>query len=70
MTTRNEADYVEFERTVVSAVRSYLRWSEDEFFPIGHVSACGMYRGCQFLDVCGVNDPIRENIIAANFEEA
>lgn len=69
ITNRSEQDYEEFEKTVVTAVRMYLSWCKENFFPLANVNACGMYRGCQFLDVCGANDPIRENILNANFEE-
>lgn len=70
VTTRDESDFEEFKLTVVAAVRQYIRWQEDGFFPLGNVNACGMYNGCQFLEVCNVsNNDIRESVIKAHFEE-
>ncbi len=68
-TPRSEEDYTDFRRTVVSKVKEYLFYLHDNFFPRGTTNACAMYAGCQYLEVCSANSVIRENIIAANFNE-
>jgi len=36
-------------------------------FPLGNVSACAAYNGCQFLKVCGAPRMLRENILDAEY---
>lgn len=69
VTKRSDQDIQEFKEAVLWAVRSYLLWDETNVWPIGHVDQCGMYGGCQYLDICGAPDQLRENMIEAKFNE-
>lgn len=66
-TSRSELDIAEFTQSVIYAVKSYLDWMRTNTWPIGHVDACTMYGGCQFLEVCSAPSQLRENLLAAKF---
>jgi hypothetical protein len=70
VTTRSEEDVQEFKDAVIDAVRNYLRWNKTGVWPMGHVSACAAYAGCQFLDICSSPKCVRENIINTKYLEA
>lgn len=67
-TNRSEADIVEFIDAVEEAVTNYLRWMDTKKWPLGHVDACTMWGGCQFLEVCSAPGALRENLIDAKFQ--
>jgi len=70
VTRRDENDYLEFTDTVVHNVRQFLTWLDAGNWTMGHTSACAMYGGCQFLEVCSAPKEIRANIIAASFNKS
>lgn len=67
VTTRSEHDILEFTQSVLWAVRSYLFWSDAQSWPLGHVDACTMWGGCQFLEVCSAPSQLRENLLENKF---
>lgn len=67
VTTRSEHDITEFRQAVLWAVRSYLFWRDAESWPIGHVDACTMWGGCNFLEVCQAPSQLRENLVEAKY---
>lgn len=68
VTRRSDEDMKEFVETIYSAVTDFLRWDERGIWPIGCVDNCTHYGGCQFLDVCGAPNSLRENIISSKFQ--
>lgn len=68
VTRRSEHDMIEFQQAVLWAVRSYLFWRDSESWPLGHVDACTMWGGCQFLEVCSAPSQLRENLVDAKFQ--
>lgn len=68
VTRRDEADYAEYQTTVRYFVQQYLNWRADNEWSLGHTNACASYGGCQFLEVCGAPQVIRQNIIDAQFD--
>lgn len=68
VTRRSEHDMAEFKDSVMEAVGNYLRWSASEKWPLGHVDACTMWGGCQFLEVCSAPSQLRENLVEAKFQ--
>lgn len=67
ITTRDEYDYREFTEAVYCAVQDYLRGYFREVWPMGHVSSCASYAGCQYLAVCSAPHTLRENILKSKF---
>ena len=67
ITQRNAQDFIEYEQTVVWAVRAYLEWSNNKVWPLGDVNACSMYGACSYLDICSTSNELRSNIIEANY---
>lgn len=67
VTSRSPEDMREFVESVVCAVNDYLIWKNSNVWPIGCVDNCTHYGGCQFLDICGAPQSLRENIIDAKF---
>lgn len=43
-------------------------FARKEYYPMND-TACSMYGGCEFLDVCGNDSSIRHNILSSNFEK-
>lgn len=68
VTSRNQHDMVEFEQTVLWAVRSYLFWRDAQSWPLGGVTECTAYGGCQFLEICSSPTQLRENLLEAKFQ--
>ena len=73
VTTRSEEDIAEFIMTLRYYVRQFLelraQGDGEEHFPLGHVSTCASYNGCQYLKVCGAPSILRENILEAEFNK-
>lgn len=69
VTTRDEDAFVEFEQSVIYAVRAYLFAQEEGFWPLGHVNACATYGGCQYLPICSAPPSMRETILKAKFTQ-
>ena len=67
VTTRDADDYQEFRDSVVESVSRYLMSVKHNTFPLGHVNACAMYAGCQYLQVCSAPKSLRTNILNAKF---
>lgn len=67
ITTRDDQDFHEFKLTVVDAVKRYLTWKSEGFWPMGQVNECASFGGCQYLDICAAPNAIRENIIEAKY---
>jgi hypothetical protein len=68
ITSRNEDDFEEFRETVVKSVRDYLAAIESKSWPIGPVSACNLWGGCTYKQVCASPKSLRENILTAKFK--
>lgn len=68
ITTRSETDINEFIDSVTFAVQNYLMWMDEQKWPLGHVDACTMWGGCQFLETCSAPSSLRENLIEAKFQ--
>lgn len=67
VTTRSAEDIEVFLRTLTYYVRDYLRNQRETFWPLGQVSACSAYNGCQFQKICANPNSLSENIISAEF---
>lgn len=67
ITRRTPEDFAEFETSVRDAVGNYLRWQEEERWPLGSVDSCSMWGGCKFLDVCSAPNELRGNILESKF---
>lgn len=67
ITRRTDEDMQEFADTVEFAVRAYLGWKRSNVWPMGHVSECASYGGCQFLEICSAPNALRENLIESKF---
>lgn len=67
ITTRDADDFKEFTDSVVHEVVNYLASLKSGVWPLGNVNACTMYRGCQYLPVCGAPHSLRENVLASKF---
>lgn len=67
ITTRSEEDYQEFTDAVCAASWEYIRAKQSGTWPIGHVNACAMYGGCQYLQVCGSPNNLRETVLKSKF---
>lgn len=67
ITRRSEEDFQEFKEALRWSVHSYLTWMESGVWPIGVVDACASYGSCQYLEVCGAPNELRQNILDAKF---
>ena len=63
VTQRTTDDLNEFTQAVLWAVRAYL----DDTWPMGPVSACAMWGGCSYRQICEVPASLRQNVIEAMF---
>lgn len=70
ITRRTQEDFAEFRDVVKNAVAQYLRNEESGVWPLGSADACGMWSGCQYLDVCSAPNELRQNILSAKFEKS
>lgn len=68
-TQRTAEDIEEFYSSLRMVVEQYLRWLEEDNFPLGSPNACTLYGGCGFLDLCSAPPSIRENIINAKYSQ-
>lgn len=68
VTTRTEADFVEFKESVIEGVQRFLGWREAGVWPLGSVNVCTFWGGCSFLEVCGAPEEIRGAMIENKFQ--
>lgn len=62
-TDRTPEDFAEMKLAVLQAVGNYLDSLDHGFFPQNAPDPCGLWGGCQFLEVCASPENLRENII-------
>lgn len=67
ITRRSPEDLQEFIDSVEYAVRAFLACDTRGIWPLGHVNECTTYGGCQFLEVCGAPEMLRENLLESKF---
>lgn len=67
VTTRTPEEVEEVLQTFIAAVKQFLLWKEEGFFPLGHVNSCASYGGCSFLQVCSSPSVIRNTVIDNQF---
>lgn len=67
ITSRDENDFQEFRELVIEMVRTHLAHLDSNIWPLGTVTACNKYGGCQFKQVCAAPKNLRENILTAKF---
>lgn len=70
VTRRSQQDFHEFQDALLEAVGNYLRWRQNDVWPIGVVDACANYGGCQYLEVCSQPNELRQNILEAKFRRS
>lgn len=70
ITTRDEYDLEDFRRTVKTFVTQFLHNQQEDYFPMGSVNSCTMYRKCKYLEVCSSPLSLRKNILEASYERA
>lgn len=66
-TKRTEEDYEEVKEVIVDAVLRYLIARDSGLWPMGPVSSCNTYGGCQYKQVCAAPKVLRETILKAKF---
>lgn len=70
MTDRTEEDFHEMKLSTLFAVANYLDALETNFFPQNSPDSCGLWGGCQYLEICGAPTKLRENIINYQYPDA
>lgn len=69
LTLRDEDDFSELTDCIYEAVTSYLKWKRNGKWPMGPLSACNLYGGCNFKAVCSAPTSMRETILKAKFTQ-
>ncbi len=69
VTQRDENDFKEFTDAVWNAAWEYLKCRDSNVWPLGHVNACAMYQGCQYLSVCSAPKQLRDSVLRAKFQQ-
>lgn len=69
VTTRTREDIDEFLSALTHSVREYLSLRERGDWPMSAPGPCSNYGGCQFLDICGAPQELRESVIKAKYQE-
>ena len=65
-TDRNEYDFEELKMSIKHSIDQYDKFSASEAWPM-NTSSCSNYGGCQYLGICQLDRPLRENAIRANY---
>jgi PD-(D/E)XK nuclease superfamily len=69
VTTRTLEDFEDLRKTIVCSVKEFLKRIEDNYFPMTTPNPCASYTGCQYLTICSSPSQLKENIIAAKYQE-
>jgi len=68
VTKRSPEDIAEFKDVLLHTVTTFLACHKSGIWPLGPVNSCTMYGGCNFLDVCGAPNSLRETMLAAKYK--
>lgn len=66
---RTEAQLEEWMAGTLITIKQSQRWLEDKFWPMNE-TACGMYGGCTFQQICSKDPSVRERFLEANFDRS
>lgn len=69
VTTRSDFDLQEFKEQVVEETKKYLSWRKRNVWPLGPVSSCTEWSGCEYREICAAEPEIRETMLENKFDK-